>query len=138
MKFKSIKTFFESEYVFFVIGVIFLFPLFMLSYFNHPSGDDFCYNLSTVNTDYFSAQKKLFFNLNGRYFSSAILSIPSLISSSLIFYKSFPIITFILLFYSIYDLSNTVFKKFDKKEHLLISSFFISLYLIGMPSISQG
>lgn len=137
MKSKFLK-YFETEDIFFIIGVISLFPLFVLSYFNNPTGDDYCYNLATLNSDYFLAQKDLYLNLNGRYFASAILSIPILITSSLLFYKSFPIIIFILLFYSIYNLSKTIFVKFNKKEHVLISFFCISLYLIGIPSISQG
>lgn len=121
-----------------LLGFISILPFLVLAYFNQPSADDFYYNTASQNLSYLETQIKLFTNLNGRYTTSAILSIPELLSNNLFFYKLIPIILIAIFFYSFYYLVSSLALNLKRRDYFILSLLCLSIYIIKMPSIAQG
>lgn len=115
-----------------------VFPLVLLAYFNQPSADDFCYNTASQNLSYLETQIKLFTTLNGRYTTSAILSIPVFLSYNLFLYKLMPILMLIFVFYALYYLASSLFLNLRRRDYIVLSLSCLSIYIVQMPSVSQG
>lgn len=49
-------------------------PFVLLSFFNHPSRDDFCYANKVLEQGFWNSQINWYNNWTGRYFSTGILS----------------------------------------------------------------
>lgn len=113
-------------------------PLVILSFFNQPSDDDFCYNTSSIGVGFLNTQINTFQNYNGRYLSTLILSNPNLISKNLFFYKILPILLMLLTFIALYLFISTLFKEQGKSIKLLFTSVILLVYTLLMPSICQG
>lgn len=133
-----ISKLFKSDNFIIIIGVLSILPLIILSFFNNPNTDDFCYNVKTQDLGYWNAQVYCFNNWNGRFFTTAILTIENLVSGTFIIYKIIPVIILSLLFYSIYDLSSLLFINLKKRGHLVFVFYCLVMYLVQMPNISEG
>nr|WP_314840186.1 DUF6056 family protein [uncultured Flavobacterium sp.] len=129
---------FKEHFVLFIIAVICLLPLLILSLFNQPSADDFCYSMSGQNITYFENQVKLFTTINGRYTTSAILSIPIFLSFNFLIYKLMPILLIFFLILGLKFLASSLLVKFNKIDSNLLTAVCLSIYIVQMPSIAQG
>ncbi|MGB5417241.1 DUF6056 family protein [Algibacter sp.] len=141
-KTKKIKSYlsklFESGNFIIFIGILSILPFLIISIFNNPSADDFCYNNISQNLGYFSTQLEAYNGWSGRYMATAILSIKGLVSGSFIIYKCIPVVLLTFLGVSIYHLCTSIFKSLSKKEKYIFSFLIMTMYLIQMPSTSQG
>lgn len=139
---KSIKTLifklFETSNFIIIIGVLSVLPFIVISIFNNPSADDFCYNNYTRDLGYLNTQIEAYYNWTGRYFSTAIISISAFASGSFYLYKLFPIILFFLFFLSIYHLSFSIFVSLNRKDKFALTFLLMILYLLQMSSTSEG
>ena len=139
---QSLKTLifklFESSNFIIISGVLSILPFIIISIFNNPSADDFCYNNYTKDLGYLNTQIEAYYNWTGRYFSTAIISISAFVSGSFYLYKLFPVILFILFFLSIYHLSSSIFTSFSIKEKFTLSFLIVILYVLQMESTSEG
>ncbi len=139
IKFDSsyINTIIEKNFII-CIGVFAIIPFLVISIYNNPSADDFCYNIISQKYGYWQANLFAYNNWNGRYLTSFILTIKSFVSDSFIVYKFIPIVLFSLLFFSIYYVFAIFFERIEKRYILTFGFFIMTMYLIQMPSISQG
>ena len=135
---RKLALLFKSDNFTIIIGSLSILPFIVISFFNNPTADDFCYNCQSRDLGFWNAQLAWYNGWSGRYFSSAILSIKPLVSDSFLIYKLIPIILLISLFTSIYYLSSLLFVDLKKRDFFILSFFIMTLYLIQMPSISQG
>ena len=134
----KISKLFRSDNFIISIGILTILPFIVISFFNNPTADDFCYNCQSRDLGFWNAQLSWYNGWSGRYFSSAILSIKPLVSDSFLIYKLIPIILLISLFTSIYYLSSLLFVNLKKRDFFILTFFILTLYLIQIPSISQG
>jgi len=137
-KLTKIAMLFKSDNFIIAIGIISILPLIIISFFNNPTADDFCYNCISRDLGFWNAQLSWYMDWTGRYTSSAILSIRPLVSDTFLFYKLMPIGLLISLFTSIYFCSSLLFINLKKRDIFILTFFIMILYLIQMPSISQG
>ena len=137
-----IKSFFfklfESGNFIIVVGFFSILPFLVISIFNNPSADDFCYNNYSRDLGYLNTQFEAYYNWTGRYLSTAIISIRVFVSGSFVVYKCIPVILIVLLFVSIYHLIFSIFISISKRQKYILSFLIMVLYLIQMPSTSQG
>ena len=136
--FKKISTLFKFDNFIIIIGVFSILPFVLISYFNNPNADDFCYNVMSRDLGFLQAQINWYQGWSGRYFSTAILSIQALVSNTFLLYKLIPIILLVSLFGSIYWLITILFIDLKKKDKYVFSLFIVTLYLLQMPTIAQG
>lgn len=134
----KISKLFKSDNFIISIGILSILPFIIISFFNNPSADDFCFNCKSRDLGFWNAQLSWYNDWIGRYFSSAVLSIKPLVSNSFLIYKIIPVILLTSLFTSIYYLSSLLFVNLKKKDFFILTFFILTLYLIQMPSISQG
>lgn len=132
-----IHTIIEKNFII-ILGVFAIIPFLVVSIYNNPSADDFCYHNISQKLGYWEANLFAYNNWNGRYLTSFILTIKGLVSNSFIVYKFIPIVLFSLLFFSLYYVFSVFFEKIEKRHILTFGLFIMTMYLIQMPSISQG
>ncbi len=135
---KYFSSFFKSQNLIIFLGCLTVVPFIIISYYNNPSADDFNYNYKSHNLGYWKAQLFWYKTWSGRYFSTAILSIKTLVANHFTLYKAIPIILLSSLFSSFYYLSSIVFYKLKKELFFITSFLFIILYLMQMPNIAEG
>lgn len=135
---KKISTLFKFDNFIIIIGVFSILPFVLISYFNNPNADDFCYNVMSRDLGFLKAQLSWYQGWSGRYFSTAILSIQALVSNTFLLYKLIPIILLFSLFISIYWLITILFIDLKKKDKYVFSLFIVTLYLLQMPAVAQG
>jgi hypothetical protein len=129
----------NSQYFFVVLGIITLFPLLMLSFFNNPGSDDFDLSYESQVESFWSLQIRRYFDWSGRYFSNGLISfLDPLIYNNYFWFKIIPIILLGLFIYSI----NVFFTSFNltisKLEKYSFVSVFFFLYVYQMPNVCQG
>jgi len=134
----KISKLFKSDNFIISVGILTILPFIIISFFNNPTADDFCYNCKSRDLGFWNAQLSWYNDWSGRYFSSAILSIKPLVSDSFILYKLIPVLLLISLFSSIYYLSSLLLVNLKKRDFFIFTFFILVMYLIQMPSISQG
>ena len=134
------KTSFIFKYDVYIIllGVFTILPLLVISFFNQPSADDYCYAAKAQNLGFWDAQIYFYTGWSGRYLSTALLSIDILIKGKLVLYKIFPIALILLLFKSVFNLISLVFSNVSKINKYAITSLLITAYFVQMPNISEG
>jgi hypothetical protein len=134
----KISKLFKSDNFIISIGILSIAPFLIISGFNNPTADDFCYNCKSRDLGFWNAQFSWYNDWSGRYFSTAILSIKALVSGSFLLYKLIPIFLLISLFTSICYLCSLLFINLKNKDFCILAFFVMIMYLFQMPSISQG
>lgn len=135
---KKIYKLFQTDNCIIILGIISILPFLLISYFNNPNSDDFCYNIMSRNLGFLQSQLYWYEGWSGRYSSTAILSIEALVSNSFFLYKIFPIVLLVSLFGSIYLLISILFINLKKKDIFVFSFTILTLYLLQMPTIAEG
>lgn len=128
----------QTTNVILVLSSVVILPFLIISVFNNPSADDFCYSNYGRDLGFFGLQKEAYFGWSGRYLPTLILGIPNLISGSFVVYKMVPVLLLVALFISIYHLASSVFHSLSKKNKALLAILITALYLLQMPSPTQG
>jgi hypothetical protein len=125
--------------VFIILLTIFsILPFILISYFNQPSADDYCYAAKAHNLGFWNAQINSYLGWTGRYLSTFLLSFDILVKGKFILYKLFPVVLILSLFKSFFNLISLLFVGLSKKDVFIITSLFVVVYFIQMPSISEG
>lgn len=122
----------------FFIGFFSVLPFLLISLYVNPSADDIIFHNISNEYGFANAQLYWFQNWTGRYFSTAILSIQALVASPYYLYKFLPVLFIVSLFFSIYCIIFLLFNNFKKKECLLLTIVVMVIYLIEMPTVSEG
>lgn len=128
----------KIDYWIVLIGILSILPFLIISIYANPSADDFCYyNVSQVR-GFVEAQVYWYQNWSGRYISTAILSVQSLVESPYYFYKIIPIFLLITLLYSVFRISCLVLGNVSKRECWVFTFLFMVIYLVQMPNVAEG
>ena len=130
-------------YVIFIllgIGIYTLLPFLLLTIYNHPAADDFSFAVRDRTLDYFTVMQQYYFNWTGRYFSTITLfRINPMIFDALGIYKLFAALLFLLFSSSVFFIVYTITgKAFGKKEAAALAALLVTLYLLQLPSPSEG
>ena len=128
----------KKDYFIIAFGVLAILPFFLISTFNHPSADDFCFYIKSRDLGFWDAQWDWYNNWTGRYFSTFVLSIKSIMSGSFFWYKIVPIGLLLTFGWSIYYLCSLLFTSLKTNNLLIITFCFFVVYIIQMPSVAQG
>jgi len=116
-----------------------IFPFFLISLFNHPSADDFCYSSKAIELGFLGAQSSWYNGWSGRYFSTAVLSMNPLVFNWLDGYKYLPIFILLCLFLSFLLLIRAATGATLYVKKLIFGALlFLLMYLSEMPSLVQG
>ncbi|MCF8297026.1 MAG: DUF6056 family protein [Saprospiraceae bacterium] len=123
-----------------ILGLLVLVaPFFFLSFYCHPSADDFIFSATVKNHNFWEYQQLAYNSWGGRYFGTFIVSINPLCLDWMFGYKLVPIVLFVLLYFSIYFLFKMLLENnFQSRTIHLISLIFYVLYLNVMPSTAEG
>jgi len=135
---EKISFIFKYDVYIIALGVFTIFPLLVISYFNQPSADDYCYAAKAQNLGFWNAQIDSYLGWTGRYLSTILLSFDILIKGKFILYKLFPIALVLLLFKSVFNLVSLTVVSISRKNRYVITSLFVATYFIQMPNISEG
>jgi hypothetical protein len=131
-------NFIRSNWVF-IFSAFIILPFIILSFFNHPSADDYWYTQQSAERGFWKAQLYLYNEITGRYLSSAILCINPLVLKWLYGYTFIPIVIIVLLAFSIYTLIDSfALNNFSVRDKILFSSVLFALYLCRMTDIASG
>lgn len=122
-----------------ITSIIALIPLFLLSYYNNPTLDDYTYALRDSSKNAIETAIYTYLNWSGRYFSTAIAQFNPLAYHSFLGYKIYPILILLIFsgafFYLFHSLFHNVLSKLQTAS---LSMFFILLYLFQAPSICES
>jgi hypothetical protein len=121
-----------------VLLFVTILPFLILSFYNHPSLDDYAFTGVELQKGFFGAQKYWYFTWTGRYFSTVLLSLNPLVFNMYWGYKFNTAIQLLLLIFATYWLCGKVFKNLDKSGKTEITALFIFSYLILLPKVSPG
>ncbi|AOZ98511.1 hypothetical protein BIW12_03165 [Flavobacterium commune] len=128
----------KTEWWIVLIGFLSILPFLLISIYANPSADDIFYHNIGHLRGFVEAQVFWYHNWSGRYISTAILSIQSLVENPYYIYKSIPIFLLIVLLYSIYRISFLVLGSTNKRECLVFMFLFMVVYLIQIPTVAEG
>jgi len=135
---ENLKAFLKTNWVL-IIGIFAITPFLILSFFNHPSWDDFCYSVQSMKLGFWKAQLSTYEDWSGRYFATAVLSINPLVFKWIDGYKIVSAMMLLLFMGTIYYFVKTIcFNKISKKEELNIAIALIILYFYKMKNVSNG
>lgn len=132
------NKFFRERIYFSFLFIFTIAPFIVISFYNHPSADDFCFSNVAMEMGFWDAQAKWYNDWTGRYFSTALLSIGPVVNKSVLQYKILPIIIMAILFFSIVTLIRQISPSLSAKFCLMGACIILLLYLAGAPSIVEG
>ena len=111
---------------------------FLISFYNHPSADDFCFAEKSNSLGYWQTQIHYYNNWTGRYMSTALLTINPVGNTWLLDYKLLPIFLITLFGVSIYLFISKLLPNLNLKGRLLLSYSILFLYMFKAPTMSES
>ena len=138
---KFLKFIVKNNSIFFG-GIIFLLCIafFYLTFYIHPSGDDYTYAFLELKSPFIKAYLDEYFLWNGRYFSNFfVLKNPlTFWFNNIYLYRFFVIFIQVSLFITIYFSLSNFSSFFTKQQRVLLTSFLFLSYLLLMPALNEG
>jgi Family of unknown function (DUF6056) len=124
--------------IFSVLGILSLFPLFCLSFFNNPGSDDFDMAADSLAEPLLQLQFSRYNNWSGRYFSNGLISFEPLFYNNFFMIKIVPIILMILFVFAVYVFISSL-QLFDLLKHkIAIIGLIVFIYIYQMPYVCEG
>ncbi len=135
----KILEIFKKYFIILICGMT-IAPLIVLSFCAHPSaGDDYFYTNAVLEHGFWEAQKKMYYDWQGRFFATAIGSLNPLVFGWIFGYKLLPIILIFLLLHSSYLLTSEAAKRsLPAKTVWALALALFFLYVFNMPSLCEG
>ena len=137
-KFKRLTEIIVSPKLMYYLGLISLFPLLLLSFFNNPGSDDFWYAYESQIEPFWSVQTRRYNDWSGRYFSNGLLSLDPLYFDDYFGFKILPIILFGLFIFAVFAFISSLGLNQTKKEKFWFTATIVVLYFFLMPDICEG
>ncbi|WP_162427500.1 DUF6056 family protein [Pontibacter pudoricolor] len=121
-------------------GIYTLLPFLALSFFNHPSADDFSFAVRDRELDYLTVMQHYYNTWTGRYFSTITLfRINPMISGSILLYRLYSLLLLLFFCGSLYFLLSTVTRQaLSKTKIIALAALLFTLYLLQIPSPPEG
>jgi hypothetical protein len=121
------------------LTLFFFFPLFWISQYNYPSGDDFGMALLAKELGAFEAAKWWYFNFCGRYSYSYLQSLISISEHWLIIYQAFPVALILAGFGCVYYFVRAFFgREFSRAEAFTLTAILYTLLISFSPDIATA
>lgn len=118
--------------------ILLLLPFLLLSFFCHPSADDFIVSAYVKERGIFGHFHQIYFEWSGRYFSSFLKCFNPLVYGWLWGYKLIPLFLIILFYASIYSFISSIFSSgLDYLKKHILSLIIVLLYFNNIPSTSE-
>ena len=122
-----------------ILVLFFFFPLFWISQYNYPSGDDFGMALLARKLGVLGATEWWYFNYCGRYSYSFLQSLVSSYENWLTIYKIFPVALILAGFGCVYYFIRAFFGRGFSGAELLTLSASVYVLLVSLtPDITTG
>jgi hypothetical protein len=132
------KLFSGEKLWLFLLFILFL-PFLVLSFYAHPSADDFILSAVVRDDGIIAHFKQVYFEWSGRYFGTFIVSINPLVFGWDFGYKLLPIVLLFIFYTGIYFLiKNILTENFSRIGKHLISLTIILLYINNIPSTAES
>ena len=114
-------------------------PFVALSFFNHPSIDDYSFTINAKTLGFWKAVQYSYTVWNGRYFSAVVLSVNPLVFNWQFGYKLVPIALLGLLLLSLCTfIHELTFRSLSVKSRIMAAAAVLFVYLYLIPSLSEG
>lgn len=118
--------------------ILLLLPFLILSFFCHPSADDFIVSSYIRERGISGHLHQIYYEWSGRYFSSFIKCFNPLVYGWLWGYKLIPFTLIILFYFSIYYFISSIFASdFSTIKKHLLALVIVLLYFNSIPSTSE-
>ncbi|AFY77747.1 hypothetical protein Ple7327_2449 [Pleurocapsa sp. PCC 7327] len=129
--------------------IVIIIPFLLLSYFNHPSTDDFCYANKVLELGFWNAQIFWYLNWSGRYFGTAANSLYAVIvglfgedNYTTNFWKLYKFVApflFGMFWISLFCFFKAIAGKISSNLNIFWATYLgFVIYLCGMPSTVEG
>jgi len=128
----------ENEKFWIALLLLLILPFIALSFFIHPSADDYILSAVVRDNGFFEHFKQVYFEWSGRYFATFIVSMNPLVFNWAFGYKLIPVLLCILFYFAFYFLMSIFF--FEDSDHLkknLFSLIGVLLFFEVIPSTSE-
>jgi len=129
---------FSSEKLWLILLILLVVPFFVLSFFVHPSADDFILSAVVRDEGIIAHFKQVYFEWSGRYFGTLIVSLNPLVFGWDFGYKLIPIALLLIFYAGIYSLIKNIFKEeISAIRKQLISLIIFVVFVNNIPSTSE-
>jgi hypothetical protein len=132
------KVRYEELYYALFIVLLGLLPFLLISLYNHPSADDYCYAHRSRDMGFWTFQQDHYISWTGRYGATALLSLSPIDYESLTFYRLVPIILFVAFAVSIYLFLKKLIPNTGSRDRTILSLLIFFLYIIRLPNITEA
>lgn len=129
---------FNSQHYFIFLGILTVFPLFLLSFFNNPSSDDFDLSYESQTEPFWTLIIRRYFFWSGRYISNMLFCLNPLVINNYFLFKIIPIVFILFFIFSIYLFLSSLELNISRLEKYSYVGLIFFLYVYQMPSVSEG
>lgn len=121
-----------------LLAVVTIFPLLLLSFYNHPSAaGDYCFAYMTRDYGIWFSTKYYYDQWTGRYLASLLFHATPLWAGWLWYYQVLPVLYVFGTGWSLYFLSGRLFR-ISRQQRLVFSLAFLILYILLQESLAEG
>ncbi len=128
------------QYTIIFFTIICIIPFLYISFYIHPTNDDYVYALTHIDMNCWEAMIDSYLNWSGRFFATLISSLNplSITSQPIVWYKIYSFILILFFCATIFLSAYLLFRKIFSLRHIIATScFFILLYLTLCPKVSE-
>ncbi|MCB0341881.1 MAG: hypothetical protein H6626_00020 [Pseudobdellovibrionaceae bacterium] len=114
-------------------------PFFLLTFFNHPSADDFVYAVKTLEHGLWRVQAHYYLGWSGRYMSTLFLTLNPFVFGHEWSYPLMSLSMLLVFLTSLWALFNTALERYLEKKYIYAFCLgFFALYLAHLPRAASG
>lgn len=128
----------NTSFILHAAVICLLLPFLILSIFNHPASDDFCYTNYIRDNQFWAAQVKHYFIWTGRFTATFLLTIDPIDLEDLTVYRILPITLLILFGISIFFFIKSLLPDLARKDQNILSLLILFLYLYYIPNTAEA
>ncbi|MGP8215152.1 MAG: hypothetical protein ACLQQ4_06280 [Bacteroidia bacterium] len=121
-----------------ILLVMVLLPLFILSFYNHATLEDYIETSVSLQKGFWGTQVWWYNSLQGRYIESLFQTLNPLVFNAYWAFKLNPVLLLSMLLIATCWLCHKLFKNLDTGSKLGICSLFIVSFIILMPQVFSG
>ena len=124
----------------FLLGafVVCIAPFLVLSLYNHPSADDFCYTIYANSMDFWNVQLDHYLTWTGRYTATFLLTLSETDTNNLLDHRVLPVMLLILFPISIFFFFHKLLPHFKTFHKSCLTFLIFFPFMAGAPRISEA
>ncbi len=132
------KKLLGEEYFWIIMLSLLVLPFIAISFFDHPSADDYIISAVVRDNGFFAHYRQVYFEWSGRYFSTLLECFNPLVYGWFFGYKLIPILLIVLFYIGIFRLFKSIFgEELSSIKIHLISLILLLLYFNNIPSTAE-